>query len=210
MKRTLLTGFGAFGDIANNPSQRLVEHFANSGAPGHVLTTHVFPVSFTRVEQQLTSLLGESGSVPFDIVLMIGVNAGERDWRIERLGANVNEPGSVDMDNDTAPSGPIIPEMPHELECTFPVEQLVEALHEAAIPAVVSRSAGGYLCNHLLFRALARLQQSPEVIGGFVHIPADQHTFAQASDAKPAEYPSFATHVLAIETILHELRVMAR
>jgi pyroglutamyl-peptidase len=205
MKRTLLTGFGPFGPVADNPSQRLAEHFGRSGAPGHSLMVHVFPVSFCRVAQQLTSLLGESGDVDFDIVLMLGVNTGEWDWRIERLGTNADQPESVDMDGEISNGGPIIPDEPQELECTLPVWRLVAALKNAGVPAVASNSAGGYLCNHVLFRSLSRLRTSPGTIAGFVHIPADPATLTPESNPGNLVFPSFETHVLAIETILREL-----
>ncbi len=205
MKRTLLTGFGPFGDIASNPSQRVAEHFAKTGADGHVLTIHVFPVSYAAVEQQLTALLGAAGSVPFDNVVMLGVNGGATEWRIERIGVNADQPGSIDMNGQRAADGTIIPGMPQELECTLPIDHLVDSLNKSGIPAVISNSAGGYLCNHLLFRAMCRLQTAPGVSAGFIHIPPDSSTFAEHSGRNLRELPSFAMHVRAIDTVLFEL-----
>src|SRR5262245_13813558 len=55
--RTLLTGFGSFGNVVNNPSARIVEHFARTGAPGHELTARVLPVSFARAGEAIRDLL---------------------------------------------------------------------------------------------------------------------------------------------------------
>jgi pyroglutamyl-peptidase len=205
MKHTLLTGFGPFGSVLNNPSKRLADHFAANGAGGHKLTVHVFPVSFTDVAEQLESLLGDPGEVPYDIVLMMGVNGGKSEWRIERFGTNADELGSIDMRDQAASGGAIIPGMPQQLECTLPIERIAAALNETNIPAVISNSAGGYLCNHLLFRTLSRLQSAPSVIAGFIHLPADQDTFGPQSGLDKRSFPSFETHVRAIETILGEL-----
>ena len=205
MKRTLLTGFGPFLSVVNNPSQRLVEHFARYGAAAHQLTTHVFPVSYTSVADGVNQLLGMAGETPYDLVLMLGVNTGAFEWRIEQFGANADTSGSADRDGVKASGSAILPGLEALLPSTLPTDRIVEALNEVGIPATLSDSAGGYLCNHLMFRALARLQSAPDTIGGFIHIPADPITIVEQNDNATQSYPSFEDHILAIQTILNEL-----
>lgn len=48
---------------------------------------------------------------------------------------------------------------------------MVSALRAAGIPASVSQTAGTFVCNHVMFGLLNRLQNLPQVRGGFIHIP---------------------------------------
>ena len=202
---TLLTGFGAFGAVTDNPTQRLVAYFAERGAPGHVLTTCVLPVSYKRAPALLLEAIdrGGPGGQPFDLVLMTGVASGSVAWRVERCGRNCND-RARDMDGQL-PAPEIIAGGPDLLEATVPVHLLVEAFVAAGLPVELSESAGGYLCNHALYRALHHLRQSGSAaMAGFLHVPADTTTFTDA--AAPAQFP-FAQHVRAVETALAALRI---
>src|SRR3954471_4000046 len=96
--RTLLTGFGRFGATINNPSARIVAHFAREGAPGHELTTRVLPVSYERAEQEIGALLREG---EFDAAVLMGVAKGEALLRIEQ-GARRRDAGHApDRDGQT-------------------------------------------------------------------------------------------------------------
>lgn len=200
IKRTLLTGFGSFGPVVNNPAQRIVEHFALCGVPGHQLTTHVFPVTFEGVAASMQSLLQNSG--PFDNVVMLGVSADSNDWRIERLGKNWDDAGRVDSTGVTSPGGPISSGKEVTLACTLPVDRIVTALVNAGIPAVGSDSAGGYLCNHLLYITLDLLRDAETTRAGFIHIPADPLTFSNTHDGR---WHSFDKHIRAVQTSLDVL-----
>src|SRR5438876_9677415 len=80
--RTLLTGFRPFGANIDNPSARIVAHFAQVGAPGHELTTRVLPVSYDRAAAEVSELL-RGGA--FDVALLLGVASGPAVLRLERL-----------------------------------------------------------------------------------------------------------------------------
>ena len=68
--QVLMTGFGPFGDVVDNPSARLVSHFARLRHPGLDLTTRVFRVTYAEVRRDLPSLLDQGR---FDVVLLLGV-----------------------------------------------------------------------------------------------------------------------------------------
>src|SRR5579871_6726962 len=83
LMQTLLTGFGPFGQVVNNPSARIVEHFGRAGAPGHDLTTRVLPVSYARAGQAVRDLLLAGR---FDAALLLGVAGQESHLRLEQCG----------------------------------------------------------------------------------------------------------------------------
>jgi pyroglutamyl-peptidase len=201
-----LTGFGPFGSVISNPTERLVAHFATAGAVGHDLTTCILPTSFTRAPEILRGALDLGGRErqPFDTVLMLGVATGSAYWRVERFGRNWDEASVPDVDGFAPPARRIVPDAPDRLPVTVPIEALVAALEQAGLPAVLSDSAGGYLCNHALFvtlRHLACLGHPTRT--GFLHVPADEQTFAPGKTT--ASMFPFTQQIAAVQAVLNQL-----
>ena len=204
--RTLLTGFSSFGTVVSNPTERLVAQFGIQ-ASCSALTTAVIPVSFAAASEIVQNLIRDADvqSRPFDTVLMLGVNSGASEWRIERYGRNYDEPGRPDAFGTASPGRVIVPDGPDLVGCTLPTEELVRKLNAEGIPATTSDSAGGYLCNHLLYSTLLFLAGRTGVRAGFVHVPADYETFRTGETPSLGTLYPFHTHVRAIEVILSEL-----
>jgi len=55
---------------------------------------------------------------------------------------------------------------------TLPVRAIVKALRENGIPTVISYSAGTYLCNYVMFKAIhfSKVNGYPKM-AGFIHVP---------------------------------------
>lgn len=204
--QTLLTGFGPFGTVVSNPTERLAAYFAARETPGHHLTTCTLPVSFARTPEALRAALERGGAEgrPFDNVLMLGVATGSKVWRVERFGRNRDSARLPDSDGFMPPERTIAPDAPEVLPVSFPVEALVAALERAGLPVIASESAGAYLCNHGLFWLLRSMQSSGHSArAGFLHVPADDRTFAPGLTTAPM-FP-FAQHIVAVETVLNTL-----
>lgn len=203
---TLLTGFGPFGGIVSNPSQRLLEHFAQVGAPGHDLMTLLLPVAYSNVPSLISAALEGGGKEgrPFENVVMLGVADRSMHWRVECVGRN-RDGDAPDIEGQQRAERPIVEDAPETLLCTWPDAPLVKALMQAGLPAQRSEDAGGYLCNHLLFRMLHHLTRSgSKVRAGFLHVPADEATFAPG-DPRTSSF-TFVQQVAAVNTVLQELR----
>ena len=203
--QTLLTGFGPFGNVVSNPTERLLQHFASEEAPGHDLSFCLLPVSYTRASRLLREAIDRGGCQgrPFDTVLMLGVAARSPHWRVERYGRNVC--GDLRDADGQMPLSPLLaPGAPEALPVTLPVEPMFQALTQIALPAVFSDSAGAYLCNVALFTALQHLQATGHPAkAGFLHVPADEQTFAQDTEESPV-FP-FGQHVQAVRAVLDEI-----
>ncbi len=202
--KILLTGFGPFGDVVSNPTERLVRHFDRHGVPGHHLATCVLPVSYGRAPAILRETIerGDDKGRPFDLVWMLGVATASTVWRVECFGRNENS-SAWDAD-DFAPPPKIDPLGPRALEVTVPVGRLVSELTRAGLPVAPSENAGAYLCNHALYTALRHLRRTGSAArAGFLHVPADSETLEQG--ARPPVSFSFAQHVLAVTVTLAAL-----
>ncbi len=204
--QTLLTGFGAFGSVAHNPTLRLAEHFADREVAGHALTCAVLPVAFRTAAERMRALLevgGEDGR-PFEIVLMLGVASGSPHWRVERFGRN-HDDALRDAEGFTPTAGEILAGGPAVLPATLPIDPQIAAIAGLGLPVRASDSAGAYLCNHVLYTTLHFLQdRKPPIGAGFLHVPADEETFDSGGASAPV-FP-FAQHIAAVEAVLHSLK----
>lgn len=200
--QTLITGFGPFGAVLDNPSQRLVDHFAVHPVPGHELTTQVLPVSFRRAPQEMIEALehGDANGRPFDLVLMLGVAANAPTWRVERYGRN-RDASIRDVDGYLPAAASIVAEAPMLLPVTVPGEAVTTAIQRVGLPVIASEDAGGYLCNHILFRTLHFLAMTGSRTRAlFLHVPSDETTGGAGAVCFP-----FAQQVIAVEAVLQAL-----
>jgi pyroglutamyl-peptidase len=183
--RVLLTGFEPFLDWAVNPSQSVVAAIADEAPTSIDLRTATLPVAFDQAGPRLTALLEELRP---EIALMLGQGGGTA-LRIERVGINLNDiPVRRDIRGAAPEEEPIVPGGPAAYFATIPVRALTRHLNDRGIPSVESRSAGAFLCNHVLYAARHYCDQRElDCWVGFVHLPLlpEQAAADPASD-KPA------------------------
>ncbi len=204
--QTLITGFGPFGSVVDNPTERLLRHFAAHDVAGHDLTVCALPTSFARAPQTFKAAFeaGGRGGQPFDLALMLGVAAGSEVWRVESRGLNHDSPAIADVDGFTPPHREIVPGGPPHLPVTLPPQIMLLAVESLGLPVALSESAGQYLCNHLLYTALDLARRSrPIPRAGFLHVPSDEHTFgAQSAFLTGGHIFPFARHIEVVSAIL--------
>lgn len=147
--KTLVTGFGPFGEIRENPSSWYAAHLD--------LPYDCVEVSYETADEWIES------HREFDRLLMIGVADGSRRFRLELIARN--EIGSgIDIRGIAGPAS-IDPRLPQQLGSTLWPTLLTRWEHPLVEP---SYHAGSYLCNYLYFRALASF---PDRQIGFLHVP---------------------------------------
>lgn len=168
----LLTGFGPFPSVGANATSVLVPRIveaARRGHPGIAFVAHVFPTEWDAVIGLIDDLIWQHKPV---VALHFGVSSRATGFEIETRGRN-----HCSFSEDAAgrlPRGPCLtPGGPEFLPATWPAAQIVARLRRRGLPAKISRDAGGYLCNALLYRSLetARSMGAP-MRSGFVHLPA--------------------------------------
>jgi pyroglutamyl-peptidase len=173
--RTLVTGFGAFGTVASNPSARIVARLEQAGAAGHALSTRVLPVSYERSAREIDALL-RAGT--FDAAVMLGVARSAQGLRVERVARLRMRVQKPDVDGQAPPVVEGNGSEREVLATTFPVEAVVARLLGSGFEARVSEDAGDYVCNHAYYAALRTIQEaglSTRCL--FLHVPPDEETF---------------------------------
>jgi pyroglutamyl-peptidase len=171
--RVLVTGFGPFPGVAENPSAWLAETLASQ--PPKIdaeLHAKVLPTAWQAAE--LMPRLYEK--LQPHVMIHFGVSQRAKSFRIERSAHNR---AAMRKDADGAlPSRPVIrPGGPARFDTGLPAADLAAHLNTCGLAASASRSAGSYLCNYLYYHSLAWVgRQSDHRLVLFVHVPplADQ------------------------------------
>lgn len=158
--RTLVTGFGVFSGVSENPSTFLAE---NSGRNHELLE-----VSYRGVRDFLNRLNPDS----FDRLLLLGVNAYATKCRVELFARNLIG-GQPDVRGETLGPAEIRAGAPKVLGGTlWDQTKLLQPEHLADHPLLIhSFSAGNYLCNYIYFEALMRFRDKKV---GFLHVPSTE------------------------------------
>lgn len=148
--KLLVTGFGPFGGIAENPSSELAKECG--------IDHRILEVSFHAVDRFVETEL--SG---YDALLAIGVNASASKMTLETIARNEIGP-TPDVSGEIRGPGPIDPRLPQNIASSLWTQELLSETEEWT----QSTSAGGYLCNYLFFRAISAY---PNKRIGFLHVP---------------------------------------
>jgi pyroglutamyl-peptidase len=169
--RVLLTGFEPFDQATRNPSADAIRLVAARGVPGIALSGLVLPTSFAGADAALTRALLEAAPA-FDVVLSVGLAGGRAGLTVERVAINLDDARIPDNDGAQPVDARVEETGPAAYFATLPVKAMVAAIRAAGIEAAVSYSAGTFVCNHLLYRALhLAATRYPGLRCGFVHVP---------------------------------------
>ncbi len=153
--KLLVTGFGPFRDVLENPSALLAQDLAEAFPE---VDCRILEVSWEEVNAFAT---GDFSG--YDACLMLGISASAQTLLLEGVGRNQASPSS-DVRGDVWGPGPLDPSAPALLATT---------LWQGRAPDPGgwewSVDAGGYLCNALLFQMLLH---QPNLPSGFIHVPS--------------------------------------
>lgn len=161
----LITAFEPFGGETVNPSALLLGMLPEALGPFSVRKC-LLPVAYDRADAALRAAWDPS----VGLILCLGQAAGLEGLAFERVGINLDDCPSPDNDGVVRLDAPIDPWAPAAIFSDLPVRAMAEAARAAGVPARVSYSAGAYLCNHVLFRALQLAAQKPGCRAGFIHM----------------------------------------
>jgi len=157
--RVLLTGFGPFPGVAENPSGWLVEALAAQGSTDCDIHRRVLPTLTPRLHADQQP----------HVMIHFGVSSRAQGLRIERSAHN-RAASRADARGALPATPAISPQGAMRLDSGLPVTALAAHLRANGHAAAASRSCGRYLCNFLYYRSLEWARPN----GGdalFVHVP---------------------------------------
>lgn len=168
MKQTkiLITGFGPFPGVPDNPSAALVRTLARGEFN---VAARVLPTAYDAAWPLLAQAIAEEAP---DIVICFGVASGSTAIRIEQQARNVVGTARADSTGQCHAQDVVCADGPVSYPSTLPMVEIAAALGTAGLPAEMSESAGDYLCNYIFYKLMHDIVvQGRGYAGGFVHIP---------------------------------------
>lgn len=189
----LLTGFAPFGGETLNPSWEAVRRLDGERLGDLTVVAAQLPTEFGAALRVLDELLERHRPT---LVVAVGQAGGRAELSLERIAINVDDARIPDNAGRQPIDEPVVADGPAAYFSTLPIKAMTRVLRDAGIPAAVSQTAGTFVCNHVFYGLLHRLQGSG-VRGGFIHIP---YLPAQA-----AHQPGASS--MALETLIAGLRL---
>ena len=160
----LITGFEPFGGEAENPSQEVVRALTEDSR----WETRILPVAYEAADRSLEAVLAELAPVG---LLMLGLHGDPTDGglRLEHFAQNIDDADLADTAGLRRFGCRIESDGPSAYESGLPLDAFAARLEILEVPYRSSRDAGGFLCNHVFYRARSLCPDRPS---GFVHLPS--------------------------------------
>ena len=158
--RLVVTGFGPFGDVKENPSRELALRISADPPSGWETDVRSLEVTYRDALEALEEMKAIAPGVLFEL----GLHGADDRMRLELFGwRNVSDK----PDNEgVVGSMEMLPRGPEAIPSSLFTGGLAEWIDHPRL--VESESAGAYLCNFWYYATLAGL---PDVRCGFVHVP---------------------------------------
>ena len=193
----LLTGFQPFPTQPVNATEVLVPQLAAAARrafPDIRVAHEILPTEWQSAPTRIEQLLMQHEP---DVALFFGISSKARGFEIEMRGLN-HRRESTDAAGVELKKGVLWHGGPRALPSRLPAGDIARRLRARRIPVLVSRDAGGYLCNAILYHALLLAPHIRHLARiGFVHVPADiavpgrRHTIVQRTC--PMSWPDAVT-----------------
>lgn len=178
----LLTGFGPFADVADNPTAELVYEIKKRSADkGFWLAKFPFKI-FSVLEVSTTgvdSFICQTQQLRAcsKVSIHLGVDTGATTFKLEQCCYNNCSFRVPDAVGNMPDKQCIAPGSPLDccMETTFDCERACEVLRQEGHDVTVSRDPGRYLCNYVYYRSCSDGGNCSAVGGGtsaiFIHVP---------------------------------------
>lgn len=169
MKKVLLTGFDPFGKDTINPALEVVKQLDGLVVDDIELIALEVPTVFQKSIKVVQE--GIEKHTP-DVVICVGQAGGRKQITPERVAINVDDARIPDNEGNQPIDEPIVEGGPAAYWTTLPIKKMVQEMRRVGAPAVVSNTAGTFVCNHLFYGVMHFLhERAPHIRGGFIHIP---------------------------------------
>jgi len=166
--KVLVTGFEPFGGEDINPSWEICRDLPEAIGATRIHVLQV-PCEFRAA---IEVVAGEIERLEPSVVLSLGQAGGRAAMSVERVAINVDDARIDDNAGNAPVDEPVASGGPAAYFATVPVKAMVAAMREAEVPAIVSNTAGTFVCNHLMYGVLHFLAASGRPArAGFIHVP---------------------------------------
>lgn len=166
--KILVTGFDPFGEDSINPALEAVQALPEQIADADIIKLEIPTAAYDSLDKI------EKAIEQYDpeMILSVGLAGGASELRIERIGININDFRIKDNAGNQYIDEPIFEDGENAYFSNLPIKTMVSAIRNGNIPAVISNSAGTYVCNHVLYGVRYLIEHKyPGKKSGFIHVP---------------------------------------
>lgn len=166
--KILLTAFEPFGDDTRNSAWEALQLIRPEDIPAKLITLQVPTVFYRSIEIVQEKMRSEKP----DAVLAIGQAQGRAALALERIAINQDDARIKDNEGNQPVDTTIYDDGQNAYFATLPIKAIVNKIKANGLPAVVSNSAGTFVCNHLMYGILYTFEKYKlNGKGGFLHVP---------------------------------------
>ena len=166
--KILVTGFDPFGSDKINPAIEAVKRLPDTIKGAKIIKLEI-PTVFNKSAQVVHQAIVKEQP---DYVLNVGQAGGRSALTPERVAININDGRIPDNDGYQPLDETIQPDGDTAYFTQLPIKAMAKAIRAAGLPAIVSNTAGTYVCNHIFYQVqYMRAKEFPNLKAGFIHIP---------------------------------------
>lgn len=180
-RAALVTGFEPYGGYSLNPSAEIARRLDGARIGDVPIVGRLLPVALAALDEALAAVLRDVDPVA---VVLLGLAPGEAAIRLERLALNLADFAIADNAGARVADRPLDKKAVPAAWSRLPVRAIQTRLLAMGIPARLSETAGTYLCNAALHRALSLVPR--RVPCGFIHLPLLPAQVAETIERTPA------------------------
>ena len=166
--KILLTAFDPFGGEAINPAREVAAALPDRIGGADIIKLWL-PTVFGEAGEKVTKAMDDLRP---DAVISLGQAGGRKAVTPERIAINLMDARSPDNAGNQPQEQVIEQNGPDGCFSTLPVKAMAAAIREQGLPGEVSLSAGAFVCNDVMYRALRHAAKAmPSTRCGFIHVP---------------------------------------
>ncbi|HET6366245.1 MAG TPA: pyroglutamyl-peptidase I [Pseudomonadales bacterium] len=168
-RHILLTGFEPFDGDSVNPSGEVAKRLDGQVIGDCAVRSVILPVQHEAARAAVAPRLEAPGLAA---VVHLGLAGGRSRISLERVAVNVMDYSRPDAHGQMLRGVACVKDGPPAYFSTLPLRDTLAALGAEGIPAVISNTAGTFLCNDISYTTLHTLSQRALAIpAGFIHFP---------------------------------------
>jgi len=166
--KILITGFDPFDGEQINPSWEVIQSLPDE-MNGHRICKKQIPTVFNKSIDLIIDMID---SIKPDIVIALGQAGGRSSISVERLAINLDDARIKDNEGNQPVDIPVNCDGENAYFSNLPVKAMVHSIHQSGIPAILSNTAGTFVCNHIMYGILHYIKtRKLPIRGGFIHVP---------------------------------------
>ncbi len=168
MKKVLITGFDPFGGESINPAFEAVKALPDT-IEGYEIIKKEIPTVFEKSYKVLFEAIDQ---VKPEIVICVGQAGGRFEVSPERVAINIDDARIKDNEGNQPIDTKVFEDGENAYFTNLPIKKMVDDMKNGSVPAVVSNTAGTFVCNHIMYALMYYIHKNNlDIRGGFIHVP---------------------------------------